>query len=514
MRSNLPVTQREHHLPAGTTLMSTTDVKGTILFASPAFVAASGYERDELIGQPHNIVRHPDMPEPAFGDMWATLQRGRSWTGIVKNRRKNGDHYWVRANVTPMYREGALMGYMSVRNIPSRAEVEATDRLYQAMRQGTAGRIRIHQGLVLPTGLLAPLSLAKTMSIRWRMRLTYAAMAVAATGVATLFGLRGADLATFLGAAAVGCAVVGVLTDHYVCAPLERVMAQAMQVASGQSVGDVHLDRIDEIGVISRSIGQCGLTLHSIVGDVSEQVAAVRVASSEIAAGNGDLSMRTEQTASSLEETAASMEQMTVTLRNNVDSVREADALASAASQAAAEGGEAVGAVVGTMQGISAASRRIADIVGVIDGIAFQTNLLALNAAVEAARAGSQGRGFAVVAAEVRSLANRSAEAAREIKALIDDSASRVESGASQADAAGRTMTDIVERVRRVQGLISEITNATAEQSQGIAQVSTAVTQLDHMTQQNAALVEQTAAAAASMSGQAERLAEAIEVFV
>ncbi|MDO9166125.1 MAG: methyl-accepting chemotaxis protein, partial [Rhodoferax sp.] len=261
------------------------------------------------------------------------------------------------------------------------------------------------------------------------------------------------------------------------------------------------------------AINQSGLNLQSLVSDVYEQVSGVRVASQQIAAANNDLSSRTEQTASSLEQTAAAMEQQTATVRQNADTAQQASQLANAATEIATKGGEAVANVVSTMALISGSSRKIADIISVIDGIAFQTNILALNAAVEAARAGEQGRGFAVVASEVRSLAGRSAAAAKEIKGLIDDSVEKVEGGSRLVADAGQTMTEVVSQVKRVNDLIAEITAASKEQTIGISQVGQAVAQLDEMTQQNAAMVEQSSAAANSMSDQAQRLVEAVKVF-
>jgi aerotaxis receptor len=284
-------------------------------------------------------------------------------------------------------------------------------------------------------------------------------------------------------------------------------------VATGDSHSAAHMDRVDEIGMTLRTIGQLGLMFRWLIDDVSEQVLTVQKAVKEIAQGNLDLSSRTEQAAASVQETASSMEQMTATVKNNADTATQANQLSGAAREAAAAGGEAVSQAVETMGDISTSSRRIADIIGVIDGIAFQTNILALNAAVEAARAGEQGRGFAVVAGEVRSLAQRSAEAAREIKTLIGASVDKVEAGSKIVNDAGRTMQDIVAQVSRVSDLIAEISAATNEQNGGIAQVSQAVGHLDQITQQNAALVEQGAAASGSLQQQTERLVEAVSVF-
>jgi aerotaxis receptor len=513
MRSNLPVTQREYDFPADATLMSTTDTRSCITYANAAFIGVSGFERDEILGQPHNMVRHPDMPAEAFADMWTTLKAGLSWTALVKNRRKNGDHYWVRANATPVVRNGHVTGYMSVRTKPSRREVEASEALYRRFREQRAGGLRFHQGLIVRVGLLGWTSWLQTMPVRWRLRCGVWSVGTLAWAGAALAGVAGTALGGLAAALAVLTLLTGFALEAQVSRPLEQVLRQALSVAAGQPGENAHLNRVDEIGMILRAVNQSGLNLRSLVDDVGEQVGGVQTASAEIAQGNLDLSARTEQAASNLEETAASMEQMTATVKNNADIARQAAGLADGASAAATKGGEVVGHVVGTMQDITEASRKIADIIGTIDGIAFQTNILALNAAVEAARAGEQGRGFAVVAGEVRALAQRSAEAARQIKGLISDSVEKVESGAREVDEAGRAMGEIVAQVRRVNDLIAEISNATTEQAGGIGQVNVAVSQLDQMTQQNAALVEQSAAAASSLQGQAERLAEAVDVF-
>ncbi|WP_462390200.1 methyl-accepting chemotaxis protein [Acidovorax sp. Q11] len=295
--------------------------------------------------------------------------------------------------------------------------------------------------------------------------------------------------------------------------PLERAVALAQSISAGDLTQDIHDDRKDELGVLTRALSAMSARLRAVVGEVRTGVNSVSSASVEIANGNHDLSARTEQTASNLEETAASMEQLTATVSQSADTARQANQLAGTAAQAAARGGEVVGQVVSSMQQITDSSKKISDIIGTIDGIAFQTNILALNAAVEAARAGEQGRGFAVVASEVRSLAQRSAEAAKEIKNLISASVQNVESGSAQVAQAGQSMEEIVASVQRVSDLIGEITASSTEQRDGIAQVNQAVTHLDQMTQQNAALVEESTAAAASMRDQAQRLAEVVSVF-
>jgi methyl-accepting chemotaxis protein len=278
------------------------------------------------------------------------------------------------------------------------------------------------------------------------------------------------------------------------------------QVAQGNL--SEHLPTRDGDPSLMAALGQMQQSLRQVVGEIRNSVESITTASSEIAAGNQDLSARTEQTASNLQETAASMEELTGTVNQSAAAARQATQLATSAAAVAARGGAVVSQVVSTMEDINASSKKIADIIGVIDGIAFQTNILALNAAVEAARAGEQGRGFAVVASEVRSLAGRSAEAAREIRGLIADSVEKVETGSRLVDDAGQTMTEIVSSVQRVSDIVGEISAATSEQSSGISQINSAISNLDQMTQQNSALVEQSAAAAESLKDQAGRLAQ------
>jgi methyl-accepting chemotaxis protein len=320
--------------------------------------------------------------------------------------------------------------------------------------------------------------------------------------------LWGMGLAAFL----LGSALA-MLIQRSVVKPLSLANQALSRVAKGDLTQAMPVEGRDEVTQMSASLNAMQSSLKAMIGSIRNGVDSIDNASSEIARGNHDLSLRTEQTASNLEEAAASMEQLTSTVRSSSDASRQANRLAANASEVAVRGGEMVGQVVATMEAIQHSSQKINDIIGVIDGIAFQTNILALNAAVEAARAGEQGRGFAVVASEVRHLAQRSAEAAKEIKGLIGTSVDRVEAGSRLVGEAGQTMNEIVGSVQRVSQIIAEITAAAGEQSDGLAQVNTAVMQLDQMTQQNAALVEQSAAAAQSLKDQASQLAGAVQVF-
>jgi methyl-accepting chemotaxis protein len=736
MRTNLPVTDREIEVSEHVLIVSRTDTKGRITYINRDFVTISGFTEAELIGKPHNLVRHPDMPPAAFADMWATLQAGRPWTGLVKNRAKDGGFYWVEANVTPVRENGQVTGYLSVRRRASREAIAAADAAYRMFRDGTQGARVVRCGEVVTRrpllgtvpfglrvgglvavaavlsmatvgaatgafgeaagggvlGVLVALQLAALAGLGWLATRTAIAPVRAATeallaigagdyrvrvdirrddvfgrllqavqsmqiqlgfsiadtrrqaeealririgldnvatnvmiadadariiymnqAVQTMFERAEADLrrdlpsfdrTQLLGASmdvfhrnpghqramlprltgthrttvkvgghVFALAVTPVVNPAgerlgYAVEWLDRTAEAAMEdeigrVVDGAAAGDFS-GRIDMAGKegffartsaglnrlleanarameelssvmqalaagdmtrrmqgeyegrfatlqsdINATIGQLG----GLTGRIRLAADAIGTAAREIAQGNQDLSSRTEEQASSLEETASSMEQLTSTVRQNAETARQASTLAASAAGAAEEGGRTVTRVIGTMQEIAANSARVHDIIGVIDGIAFQTNILALNAAVEAARAGEQGKGFAVVAAEVRNLAQRSAVAAKEIKDLIGVATLRVTDGTELVSTAGEQVSGIVSAVKNVSDLIAEISAASAEQASGIDQVNTAVSQMDQVTQQNAALVEEAAAAASSLEEQAQALTQAVAAF-
>lgn len=517
MRTNLPVTQQEFFIPEGVTLVSTTDLKSRITYCNPAFVAVSGYEREELLGQPHNLVRHPDMPSEAFRDMWTTLASGSPWSALVKNRRKNGDHYWVVANATPVMENGHAVGYMSVRTRPTREQVKDAEALYARLRQESETgnpSLALHRGRVVRTGLAGWLQRAFQLTLGKRIAISSVGLAAVGLVIGEFAAPHGTLVHVGAGTGLLVIAALVALTlRSQIVGRLTESIAFANQMAAGDLSARFKGASNGEFGELASALNQLNVNLQAVVSDVRHEVEGVQVASNEIAAGNTDLSSRTESQASSLEETAASMEQLTSTVQQSANSSREASVLAQRSATVAREGNDAMTQVVATMEDISKSSRRIGEIIGVIDGIAFQTNILALNAAVEAARAGEQGRGFAVVAGEVRSLAQRTLSAAKEIKALIDESADKVTHGSQLVHSAGQTMANVVGSVEQVNGLIAEITGATNEQSMGLAQINQAIGQLDSVTQQNSAMVEQLSAAASSLQAQAGVMNDAVKIF-
>lgn len=513
MRNNQPVTGNEYVVRDNATLMSTTDPSSRISYANAAFVEASGYSLEELHNQPHNLVRHPDMPPEAFKDMWDTLKAGQPWSALVKNRRKNGDYYWVRANAIPIVRNGVVKGHMSVRTKPEREEIQAAQALYADMRAGKQTGKRLYKGIVIRTGLGKLLSLHKLISVRTRVRLNLGLLwLVAMAGVMVLNGMTPAGwalagLLTLIFAA--GCW----LMETQLARPIEQMYEQALDVATGNNRAALMVDRVDEVGMTMRTISQLGLRFRWLIDDVTQQVHSVRSAVEEIARGNVDLSERTERSAANVQQTASFMEQMTSTVENNAGTSAQATKLAQQSSSSASDGGQAMHKVSSVMSEITASSNRMHDIIGTIDSIAFQTNILALNAAVEAARAGEQGRGFAVVAAEVRSLAQRSATAAKEIKVLISTCIDKVQTGSTLVASTQSQIQTVVQQVQQVSTLITDISAATQEQRDGILEANQSIGQMDSITQQNAALVEQSTAASQSLQAQIKRLVNAVDVF-
>ena len=517
MRTNLPVTQQEYDYPGDELLMSTTDAQGNITHCNAAFMRVSGFTFEELIGQPHNIVRHPDMPPEAFKDLWGTVGHGRSWAGMVKNRRKDGDHYWVHANVTPLMEGGKPRGYMSVRAKPTRAQIDQAEALYRRMHQEReSGRVtfRLHAGRVRWVGWRDLLGRWQRTSITQRMA-GLLAMVVLAGLLPGVMGWSGTEV---LAAQAVALlALVGFIVwrvDRSITRALLNANALARDIAGcnlNTKVSGLHGRH--PMVMLTERLQQTQMNLRAVVGDARGEIAGFGDISAGIHASAENLAERTALQASSLEETAASMEEIASTIQQSAQTAQEIVHESERSTALAHAGAQAVEHVTQMMTSIEQSSRQMGQIISTIEGIAFQTNILALNAAVEAARAGEQGKGFAVVAGEVRALAQNSAAAAREIRTLIGASSSQVESGAGQVKAAGQTIAQMVDSAATVNRLVGHIGLATREQAQGIAQVNSAVLELDKVTQHNAALVQQSADEANHMNVNAGVLGRTLAVF-
>jgi len=513
MRSNLPVTANEYVLKDHEAVVSKTDLHGNITYINSDFIHISGFSAEELLGAPQNIVRHPDMPPEAFADMWSCLRAGRTWTGIVKNRCKNGDFYWVEAQAAPLVQEGRIVGYTSIRMKPSRAQVDAAARAYASVRAGAP--MRIVDGCAVEgrrtsvaRTLLAHVTLGRKLALFCALQ--WLALAVLfrleASGMALEAWIAGGVLA------AIGCAGMFFLTRQ-VGETLAALGVEMARMSAGDLTSAIPAPRDPAFRHITTQLRVLQVNVKLLVGQIKESTLVVGRAASEMVDENQHLSQRTESQASALEEASASMQEMNATVQQNARSAKDANRLMADVSRSAHAGGKMVGNVVTTMTGVRETSRRMTEIIAVTDGLSFQTNILALNAAVEAARAGVAGAGFAVVASEVRTLAQRSAQASREIRALIDSNLHGVENGGQLVDAAGGQITSLCDAVQQGALLMSRIEAASTEQSDGIAQITQAVQSMDGITQENAAAVESAAAVARRMREQATHLARLVDSF-
>lgn len=510
MKNNQPVTQREYQFPVDQTLVSVTDLQGRIQYCNPSFVDVSGFSKDELIGQHHNIVRHPDMPREAFRDLWSTIQSGRPWTGLVKNRRKNGDHYWVRANATPLMDGPRITGFLSVRTCPARWEIESAERLYAHLQRPTAwwaGRRGLSAGQVVRLDPLGRLWSWLTPGLVGTQVLCCAA----GMGAMTVLGNLSVTVQAAVFASVL--AAIAWVTRRFVLRPIRTIVNDANHMASGDLSHAVHTGAPAPMGDVQRALMQLSVNLRTVVMDTQSGLGGVRHAASEIAASSSDLSGRTESQASSLEQTAASTEQIQGTARHTAAASDEGSQLAAGAMESARRSREAMEAVQTLMGSIADSAQKIGRIVQVVEGLAFQTNILSLNAAIEAARAGDAGRGFSVVASEVRQLAHRTADSAKEIKALIEESATLVVGGSSTVAQARALVETSCESIETVARSLDGLKLAAGEQHRGIAQISEAVTHMDGLTQQNAAMVEQLSASAMTLREQVEAVNESMALF-
>ncbi len=509
-----PLLDEEFSVPDDELLMSTTDCTGRITHCNAAFILVSGYTMAELMGQPHSVVRHPDMPPEAFKDMWATIGHGRAWSGIVKNRRKDGRYYWVHAYVTPIMQSGKPVGYMSVRTKATEQEIRTAEAFYAKVRTGTQGSAYLHAGGIRKQGLMN--QIGKLQRANFTLRLF--ALLVPLLAVALLFPIMGWTSALHIGmqAGLLAAITAAILYRQHlrVTEPFKEATAIAKDIAACQLDRPIrsyngHHPMIFLLGRLK----QIHINLRAVVGDARNEIDGFARMSRNLTHDAVNLAERTDRQAQDLQETAAAMEELSATVANAQQATEEVKAHSEQSAQLAAQGGKAMEEVGALVKGMHKSSQQMGQIVSTIESIAFQTNILALNAAVEAARAGEQGRGFAVVAGEVRSLAQNSAKAAGEIRQLIAESSEQMNQSARRMEDAGDTIHQAVAAVAQVSELINSVVIATREQTIGIAQVNDALNDLDAVTQDNARLSQESANAANNMDVNAGILHRTLEVF-
>ena len=518
MRLNTPVTQQEYRLAETDLLISRTNLQGKITYANPAFVEASGFSLWELLGSDHNLVRHPDMPEEAFHNFWETIKQGHIWSGLVKNRRKNGDHYWVRANVIPVREAGKVVGYASLRTCPGRDEIEHATAVYQCLKEKRGRGFRLLRGEIKRRGWHHRL-----LGIQWHSARTRSTLLTAIASLALVghliqpwqTGLSAGPLVSVALASLLLTAALalGIGVNRSISRTLYQSRRFALQVAAGNLTAPVPPHGKDDMGQLVEALETMKKGLRGIVGDVNAGIAHVRPSVDAIRHSNDALSSRTDSQSASIQQTAASMEQMTSTVRQNADNAQQASRLALSNVGEVESAGSGIAEMVTRMATITQRSRQMSDVVSLIDSIAFQTNILALNASVEAARAGEQGRGFAVVASEVRNLASRSAEAAKEIHQLIANANQEIEAGAEVVSRTESAIGRVVDASSRVNDIMEEISAASREQSGGITQISDAVSQMEQAVQQSAAQLQESASATQRLQQETWQLNNAILAF-
>jgi aerotaxis receptor len=504
MRVNEPVTQHDMGMNNDCVIISTTNPKGIITSANEDFIKMSGFSWEELENKNHNIIRHPDVPPEAYAMLWEALKAGNPWMGMVKNRNKNGDHYWVDAFASPQYEDGKIMGYQSVRVKPEKIWVDRAEALYSKImsKKSADDKRRSKLDEVKLTRFPLSVSAKIALAVCGVFAALFSGLALAGQ-ISVLFALSGFAIGSLISSAVI----------HQMLGALRELAAKSEKIANDPVARYVYTGRTDEIGQLEYAQIFQTAKLRTAIGRVKESSQVLENAAAEIATGSVDLSSRTENQASSLEETASSMEEITSTVQQNADNAKQANVLVMEARKQAERSGSVVSSTMQAMSQINESSKKIADITNVIDEIAFQTNLLALNAAVEAARAGEQGRGFAVVANEVRSLAGRSAESAKQIKELISDSVAKVESGTELVGQSANSLKMITESVKKISDIVGEISQSSQEQANGIEQINQAISQIDEVTQQNGQLVEKLSSSSRAMTEKVKMMSGLADQF-
>ncbi|MCE8025790.1 methyl-accepting chemotaxis protein [Billgrantia aerodenitrificans] len=486
MRINQPVTDREYEIRDDQNLISRTDSKGRITYASSTFCEVSGYSREELIGSPHNLIRHPDMPEAAFENLWKTIEAGEVWSGLVKNRRKNGDFYWVHAHVVPIVENGQLQGYTSVRVKPAHGASAKAEAIYARLREGRMRGVRLDRGRLVSTRSLERMA-DLLPSGHGGVLLV---MSLVASGV-----IAASDLIGWPGrlAGAVAILTVAFMGKRRFDAAVGRVRHFAMQVAAGNLAAASPPLRRDGMGEVIAALGIMQRSLVNIAGNIHSTLDVVERETLELERDNRSLAERAQQQSSSLQQTAASMEELTATVRQNAANTDQAEAEVGRMHEVVGRSEDEVQQLVESMRHITVSADKMTEAIEAIESLAFQTNLLALNASVEAARAGSHGRGFAVVAQEVRRLAESSTVSADRVRELIDRTQDDVKVGEERIAQLVANNRDVIKTVGGIDRLIREIAISSREQAIGLEQINQAVVEMDNATRESAERVSNSA---------------------
>ncbi|HRK84181.1 MAG TPA: methyl-accepting chemotaxis protein [Alcaligenes faecalis] len=522
MRKNLPVTGIETELLDEQYLISKTDLAGRIVYANPAFVEVSGFSRQELIGAPHNIVRHPDMPAEVFADLWHTLKQRRSWVGIVKNRRKDGGFYWVMAHASPIIEQGELTGFASVRVRAKSQDIQTAEQFYQELRQGRLGSRALRAGQIVARSWRRPFAALRFLGVPSLLaaflRKGLLNLGITGTIIAMILNTEMPERSMFLLAGALGAGTLVIL--GYQALLMRRVLGSfrtathiAQQIAAGNLTVNTRGPEVSKLETLGQNLDLMRKSLMSISTDVDNSCANNQQVARQLSDNSTLLEARTHEQAASIQETTASMSSFGQTVLQTAENAKASHELASRSADIASRGNEAVQKVTVSMQQILESSQHIGTIVAMINNIAFQTNILSINASIESARAGEAGKGFAVVASAVRSLAQQAAQAADEIKQLVTQTQALSAEGADHAAHAGQTMQEILTSVSEVAHLMGEISAATGEQSIGLGQLTQALRQVDQITSDNAVLVQDLSETARELNLNGAELQEAISVL-